>query len=433
MIKLVALDMDGTVLNSKVQIDDVTKKAIQEALQKGVIVVPTTGRVLKYVPADVVHLKGIRYVISSSGAKVMDMKKLEPVYDDHIPEEKLVKLLEIFNANDIMIEAYIDGVSYLSRSGFERLEEYVKPEYYELFRTSCMILTDKEFNYLLANRPVEKINFYFYKSDAEDDPEKLEKVFAECKKLGGLDLVLQAEGNGEVTNIDSNKGEALAALTNSLGIDCGEVMAVGDSNNDISMLTFAEHSVSMGNALKNVHQYTKYKTDTNDNYGVAKAIDRLVLNPEKYPDSFPTNEELFQDLNINAKAAKPKEKRILYCYPKCSTCKKAEKFLKDHNITYEYRDIAKNPPDKDQLLTLYKRSELPRKRFFNTSGLKYRELGLKDTADDMTAAKQAALQASDGMLIKRPLFILPKTILLGFKQSEWEEALGIQNENADKE
>ena len=110
-------------------------------------------------------------------------------------------------------------------------------------------------------------------------------------------------------------------------------------------------------------------------------------------------------------------------YPRCSTCKKALKWLDEHNIDYEDRDIIKENPKKEELKTWYKKSELPLKRFFNTSGKKYRELKLKDKLADMTEEEQLELLATDGMLVKRPIIVTEDTILTGFKEKEWEEKL----------
>ncbi|WP_288321827.1 arsenate reductase family protein [uncultured Selenomonas sp.] len=117
-------------------------------------------------------------------------------------------------------------------------------------------------------------------------------------------------------------------------------------------------------------------------------------------------------------------KDILFIgYPKCSTCQKAEKFLRAHGCGAPMRDIKAEPPTADELRAWHERSGLPLKRFFNTSGLKYKELGLKDKLPAMTEEEQYALLATDGMLVKRPLIITSKGILTGFREKEWAELL----------
>lgn len=113
----------------------------------------------------------------------------------------------------------------------------------------------------------------------------------------------------------------------------------------------------------------------------------------------------------------------VYCYSKCSTCKKALKWLDEKKIKHEVVDIKADHPDEDALRKYYAISGLPLKRFFNTSGMQYRELELSKKLPDMGEEEQFRLLASDGMLVKRPLLVGEGFVLTGFKQSEWEEKL----------
>lgn len=110
---------------------------------------------------------------------------------------------------------------------------------------------------------------------------------------------------------------------------------------------------------------------------------------------------------------------LLILYPKCSTCKKTENFLKEHDISYEVKDIVLNTPSVNELKEYIKMSGLDISKFFNTSGMKYRELGLKDKLKVMSYEDKVNLLASDGMLIKRPLLIGENFVLVGFKEKEW--------------
>lgn len=108
-------------------------------------------------------------------------------------------------------------------------------------------------------------------------------------------------------------------------------------------------------------------------------------------------------------------------YPKCSTCKKAVKYLQDNNVEFESRDIKENHPSAEELKKWHEMSGLPLKRFFNTSGLKYKELGLKDKLAEMSEEEQYQLLATDGMLVKRPILIGDDFVLVAFKETEWSE------------
>ena len=110
-------------------------------------------------------------------------------------------------------------------------------------------------------------------------------------------------------------------------------------------------------------------------------------------------------------------------YPKCSTCKKAKNWLESNGVEFEDRHIVENNPTADELKAWYEKSGFPLKKFFNTSGLKYKELGLKDKVPDMTEEEQINLLATDGMLVKRPLVIGDDFVLIGFKEAQWAEKL----------
>lgn len=111
------------------------------------------------------------------------------------------------------------------------------------------------------------------------------------------------------------------------------------------------------------------------------------------------------------------------CYPKCSTCQKAKKFLEANQVEYTLRDIKEDRLNKDELNLIIKQSGLPIKKFFNTSGLLYKEMKLKDKLANMSEEEQIDLLASDGMLVKRPLFINDELVLVGFKEDDYKTIL----------
>ena len=113
----------------------------------------------------------------------------------------------------------------------------------------------------------------------------------------------------------------------------------------------------------------------------------------------------------------------VYCYAKCTTCKKALAWLDENKIEYQLIDIKADHPDEETLRQLYRKSCLPLKKFFNTSGMLYREMELSKKLPDMSEDEMIRLLASDGMLVKRPLLITDEKVLTGFKEAEWREAL----------
>ena len=115
---------------------------------------------------------------------------------------------------------------------------------------------------------------------------------------------------------------------------------------------------------------------------------------------------------------------LFVCYPKCTTCQKARSWLDSRGVTYDFRDIKQENPTRQELEAWYRKSGLPLKRFFNTSGLLYKSLGLKDKLPGMSEAEQLDLLATDGMLVKRPLAVGDEFVLVGFREAEWAEHFG---------
>ena len=135
--------------------------------------------------------------------------------------------------------------------------------------------------------------------------------------------------------------------------------------------------------------------------------------------------ELYEtNVYLQAKCKRKKEAPMLFLhYPKCTTCQKAKNYLDTHHITYEIRDIKQNNPTYDELKKWHSQSGLDIKKFFNTSGLLYKSMELKDKLPNMTEDEKLKLLATDGMLVKRPLLITDDKVLIGFKESVYEEEL----------
>ncbi len=116
---------------------------------------------------------------------------------------------------------------------------------------------------------------------------------------------------------------------------------------------------------------------------------------------------------------------VFVCYPRCTTCQKARSWLVENNLEFTERNIKEENPTLEELKEWHKKSGLPLKKFFNTSGMKYRELNLKDRLTEMSDEEQFELLSSDGMIVKRPILVGDDFVLVGFKESEWKASLGI--------
>lgn len=119
-----------------------------------------------------------------------------------------------------------------------------------------------------------------------------------------------------------------------------------------------------------------------------------------------------------------KNSALFVCYPRCTTCRRAREWLDKNEIAYEFRDIKTDNPATDEIEKWHEASGLPLKKFFNTSGNSYKELGLKEKLPEMSNAEQIELLSTDGMLVKRPIFVCGGLVLVGFKESEWEQKIG---------
>ena len=114
---------------------------------------------------------------------------------------------------------------------------------------------------------------------------------------------------------------------------------------------------------------------------------------------------------------------VFFCYPKCSTCQKAKKWLQENSVEFTERDIVKDNPTEEELKKFYKKSKKELKKFFNTSGILYKEMDLKDKLPTMTEEEMLKLLATDGKLVKRPMIVTKDVVLNGFKEEEWKELL----------
>lgn len=289
MIKLIASDMDGTLLNDNHEIDDETAEAIKKAEESGIIFVISTGREYENV-RYILDKKDIRcQCILSNGAEYRDENGniLDVI---NINENSAKEIIQIFKDNNISARMFTDKGIFTTSTREEALEELT-------FRTLTFNpnLTKEE-----AKKIAEKENFFtclkyvedikkFFEDGIEirkfvafhENIELLNKLKKTIGKIGGLAISSSFNDNIEITDINAQKGIILEKVVTKMGIDKKDVVILGDSFNDYSMFEIFEESVAMKNAIPEVKKIAKYITDTNDNQGVAKAIYN-ILNNEMY-------------------------------------------------------------------------------------------------------------------------------------------------------
>ena len=271
-IKMIGLDMDGTVLSTKKELLPHTVEVIKKAIAQGVIVLAATGRPITGIPKEFSEIPGIHYALTANGARIFDTREKKVLYEHLLPIETACKALDIFDKYDTLQEIYFDGQGYAERKKIETVEKY---------------LLDPNMAFYIRNtrKPVDNIRAYI--AERGQDMDKTQALFAnldernqaleEIKRLENVTYACSQATNIEVNDSGINKGIGLLKLGELLGIKREEIMACGDGENDIDMLREVGFGVAVANAEQSVKAVADYITLSNDEEGVAKAIEQFVL------------------------------------------------------------------------------------------------------------------------------------------------------------
>lgn len=274
-IKMIGIDMDGTLLTTDKRLTEHTKEVLCQAIRQGVEIVAATGRPHTGIPEEYREIPGLHYAITANGARVVNLVTGEVVYEALVPREKAEEVLKLFSEYDMVEELYKDGQSYLNRAMLERLPEFqTNPHMVEYIRTTRKAMENVWDLLDKYQDGFEKVQALF--KNAEDRDEAKKRV----EELGDVRAVSSLDYNVEVSRADANKGSSLMILAEKLGLDPEEVMGFGDNDNDLEMIQKAGLGVAMQNAIPEVKEAADYITDTNDREGVAKAIEKFVLAKE---------------------------------------------------------------------------------------------------------------------------------------------------------
>ncbi|MGI6108443.1 MAG: Cof-type HAD-IIB family hydrolase [Eubacteriaceae bacterium] len=269
--KVLALDMDGTTLSSDVKLSSENLQAIKDAIAAGVTVLPATGRTQSLLPREITEIPGIQYAITSNGARVADVKTNETIVEIPINREDKEIAHQIFTDYDTFAEMYTGGRSVVAADKYAHLEDYIPEAYWEFFHHNVHPVSEEEYMDIVENGHVEKFNFFI-----RNDKDR-EAIFKRLREETGMEVIESAEGNGESMNKECSKGAALKGVCKVLGNGLESCIAVGDSNNDIQMLTMAGLGVAVGNALPHVKEIADVVTVTNNENAVAKVIHDYIL------------------------------------------------------------------------------------------------------------------------------------------------------------
>lgn len=271
-IRVVGLDLDSTLLRDDKTISPRTKETLEEAIRRGIYVLPATGRTRTGVPDCVKEVSGIQYGVCSNGASVVDLNTGEELYSCKIPMLESLKLLDILESYHTMYDCYIEGVGYTEARFFDNLDDYnVEPKIQELIKKSRTSVGSLREVITTMDCEVEKFNMFFV------DQEKREQALEELSKIPYIKVTSSLKNNLELNAAACNKGAALLAFASRMGFEKEQVMCCGDGNNDYDMIQMCGVGVAMMNGEERIKEAADYITYTNEEDGVARAVERLCM------------------------------------------------------------------------------------------------------------------------------------------------------------
>ncbi len=269
-IKLIALDMDGTVLTDEKTVSARTIAAVRAAQAKGVHVVPATGRAATGIPPAFMEIGGMRYSITANGARVLDLETGECLAEKLIPLPLALAAFEVLSGYDCVLDAFQDGKAYSTPENIAVAQEVFPPVLRAYVKATRTVIPDMRAFIETQTQGIEKWTMFFREDAARDE------AWAKMEAMG-FEVVSSMPKNMELSAPGVHKGSGLRHLAGVLGIPLAQVMACGDGGNDTAMLSTAGLGVAMGNAEPDVLAVADYVTASNEEDGVAKAIEKFVL------------------------------------------------------------------------------------------------------------------------------------------------------------
>ncbi|MCB2292891.1 Cof-type HAD-IIB family hydrolase [Clostridium algoriphilum] len=270
--KLICIDMDGTLLSDEKTVSERNLRAIRLANEQGVRIAVCTGRI--FTSADYFsNLLGVKSpVIAANGAYIREKDRDEVIYNASIGENKCRKLLSVFKQYDIYPHFYTNEMIFTENAAFST-------RFYK--EANKKLSKDKQIKVLIVRDWDEVFKKYeneiFKGIGVDADAEKIRKAKIAIRNMDAFEVVSSKFDNFEVTNKGVTKGNAVKILANYYGIESEQIICIGDSENDLSMIKYAGLGVAMGNADGVVKEAAQYITETNNNDGVAKAIEKFIL------------------------------------------------------------------------------------------------------------------------------------------------------------
>ncbi len=272
-IKLIATDLDGTLLTNDKKLSAKNAESLKLAAQREIFIVPATGRPWIGVCEELKRMSFIRYAIVMNGAMVWDSYQQKAIYRSNFSTEQALLLWDFVQKYNTMTDAHVGGVGRISPYYYDNCEEYVESEAISVLLRATRIKTDDVRKLISESEEgAEKINLTF------KDVNERNQAFEELKQFDFAVATSSVSNNIEINHINATKGKALTHLAKHLGLDMSQVMAFGDSGNDITMIESAGFGVAMGNAFPVIKEKASFITLDNERDGVAYAIEKHILN-----------------------------------------------------------------------------------------------------------------------------------------------------------
>jgi len=271
-IKMLGLDLDGTLFNDERNISSRNLEAIEGAIAQGIIVLPATGRPPKGIPQEVLSIPGIRYAVTMNGAAVLDLNDNKVLYRDALETEAVIRILEMLMKYKGLLDVYYYDQCYTTSKGFKLLDTIDLPENFLKYVKKTRTPVDDLIGLVKEkNITADKINMIFPNMSVRNEVMKL------LKADDSLAVTSSVAANVEINAKNANKGEGLRQLGQLLNIKPEEMMACGDADNDYLMIKNVGVGVAMGNAQNSIKEVADYVTLSNEEAGVAYAIEKFIL------------------------------------------------------------------------------------------------------------------------------------------------------------
>lgn len=271
---IIALDLDGTLLNSRKQLSSRNLYAMEAAAEDGWEIVPATGRFYKAIPDVVRKLPFVNYAITMNGAEVIDLRRDKIIHSAQMPWKQAVKLMEWMEKFPVIYDCYIEGFGWMSESHLAQVDKIVHdPFVREMIHNGRHPVPDLKAHIAEQQKDVQKIQFFTL-----EYMERIKMLDTLPRLFDNIAITSAIDDNVEINHADATKGKGLTALAAYLDVDMYDTMAIGDGTNDLSMIKAAGLGVGMSNGSQRVKEECDWATQTNDKDGVAMAIEKYILN-----------------------------------------------------------------------------------------------------------------------------------------------------------